>query len=445
MRISVEDQIDNLRGFGIIPGNKSGLKEVFEDFSREEIEEEPYICLISSMASLNICQTLSTFSMGAIEPQIQSYADIFVKLDAMTGKVLGLNNVKDNLEAIYFKRESGDEERAAWVQCSCKGEKLHFDFLYDFEFLDFNLFVRFNELLTKHGVDLQLYNIPCDGGDIFVVFSKKQFDEFKETVLTNFKTFELVEIESDEDAEVGDFDLFEDDSYSGPYHIDGNQYLFTKKGFDVFDLLSIKEKQSLNGLHFTENQNISDLSPLSEFEEIEELRIINNPLKDLSPIAEFQNLEGLLLKSTQIEDLSHLKNLTKLVCLELEDNQIVDLSPLSNLKNLRFLILNNNRIVDLSPLKDLIKLQTIELNDNRVSDLSPLASLMNLEVLYLGNNQITDLSPLKGLPKLDELILKDNQVTDISPLNHPPQELWILNLDGNPVDGKSRKEKNQSV
>ena len=70
---------------------------------------------------------------------------------------------------------------------------------------------------------------------------------------------------------------------------------------------------------------------------------------------------------------------------------------------------------------------------------------MNLEVLYLGNNQITDLSPLKGLPKLDELILKDNQVTDISPLNHPPQELWILNLDGNPVDDKTRKEKNQSV
>ncbi len=67
----------------------------------------------------------------------------------------------------------------------------------------------------------------------------------------------------------------------------------------------------------------------------------------------------LSLNNNQITDLTPLSGLTNLTALNLEENQIADLTPLSGLTNLTTLNLANNQIADLRPLSGLTKLSSL--------------------------------------------------------------------------------------
>ena len=102
---------------------------------------------------------------------------------------------------------------------------------------------------------------------------------------------------------------------------------------------------------------LRDLPPdLSECVWLKELHLHKNEeLSDLSPLIDLQNLQKLYVSYTQIVDLSPLKNLQNLQQLEAFYTQIADLSPLKNLHNLQLLNVSYTQVVDLSPLLFLIK------------------------------------------------------------------------------------------
>jgi Leucine-rich repeat (LRR) protein len=132
------------------------------------------------------------------------------------------------------------------------------------------------------------------------------------------------------------------------------------------------------------------------------------------------NVKWLSLFDNQISDLTPLSELTNLETLSLVDNQISDLTPLSELTNLETLSLVGNQISDLTPLSKLTNLQSLDLYTNKVTDITPLSNLTNLggefNPLNLSNNQITDISPLSNLTKLQWLSLDNNQITDLTPM-----------------------------
>jgi len=96
------------------------------------------------------------------------------------------------------------------------------------------------------------------------------------------------------------------------------------------------------------------------------------------------------LYNTQVSDLSPLAELKNLEELKLGNTQVSDLSPLAQLNNLRELSLYNEQVSDLSPLASLKKLEELLLGNTQVSDLSPLMELRNLKVLRLANTQASD-------------------------------------------------------
>jgi internalin A len=132
--------------------------------------------------------------------------------------------------------------------------------------------------------------------------------------------------------------------------------------------------------------NITDITPLAELTNLEELYIDENNITDITPLAGLTNLTILILSWNNISDLSSLKGLTNLATLRLVDNNITDLTPLAELTNLTTLVLGGNNIFDLSPLKGLTKLTWLSLSGNNISDLTPITELTNLTKLYLNNN-----------------------------------------------------------
>jgi internalin A len=176
-------------------------------------------------------------------------------------------------------------------------------------------------------------------------------------------------------------------------------------------ITDLKPLSSLTNLAFLNlgNNQIADLKPLSTLTNLTGLTLYNNQIADLKPLSSLTNLTSLSLYNNQIASLRPLSTLTKLTILLLENNQIADLKPLSTLTNLTRLLLNNNQITDLKPLSTLTKLTGLLLAKNQIADLKPLSTLTNLTTLDLNNNQITGLQPLSTLTNLKRLDLNNNQ------------------------------------
>ncbi len=115
----------------------------------------------------------------------------------------------------------------------------------------------------------------------------------------------------------------------------------------------------------------------------------------------------MFLAQNQIIDISPLKNLDNIVVLMLYDNKISDISPLENLIEITDLLLDNNRIKDIKPLKKLKKLNIrLRLERNHIEVLPPWITDFNMEINW------DDSYPEKG-----------NITFYQNPLKSPPPEI----------------------
>ena len=124
----------------------------------------------------------------------------------------------------------------------------------------------------------------------------------------------------------------------------------------------------------------------------------------------------LIADNTNVSDLTPLKNLINLQQLIIDNTSTNDLTPLERIVNLKQLSIFKTKITNLKPLEKLIGLKTLDLRWNNISDLSGLENLENLKILKLFNNKITDLSLLSNLINLDYLSLDDNPIEDLKPI-----------------------------
>ena len=160
----------------------------------------------------------------------------------------------------------------------------------------------------------------------------------------------------------------------------------------------------------------------------------NSQITDISGLEHFINLEDLNLSFHAITDISPLAGLTKLTQLSLGGNPVADISPLAGLTNLEFLPLFNCQATDYSPLANLTKLGGLLLDHSTISDVSILSGLTELWWLSLTNTQVSDVSPLAGLTNLRQLQLAGCPITDYTPLAaiYPNLKEKDFSLDGSP-------------
>ncbi len=206
--------------------------------------------------------------------------------------------------------------------------------------------------------------------------------------------------------------------------------------------------KNLDGLRYAKNlvrlylydNEISDISELSDLKQLEILFLSNNKISDASPVSNLEKLYILRLDynplNGNISAVSVLTNLTELI---LDGCGQVNLSVISGLKNLRWLSINNNGINDIEPLRGLSILQDLRICDNKISDLSAVKDLKELRILQLWNNNVNDISPASKLEYLEELAFINNKVEDISALANL-KNLKMLDMDYNPLNEQAYTE-----
>lgn len=196
---------------------------------------------------------------------------------------------------------------------------------------------------------------------------------------------------------------------------------------------SLARAMDLNLTH----KNITDLSPLSEFNFLA-LDISHNKVTDFSFIKGMSKLKRIFADNNGIEDLSGMVNAApQLTVVYVNNNNISDLSPLSRLKDMRIISARNNKLtsfdfsshrkinfMDLSfnqienidKLGDQIRLMRVELRSNKIADLSPLTAHRDIWFLDVDDNKITSLEPVARLQKLMWFHGEGNQISDMAPV-----------------------------
>ena len=214
------------------------------------------------------------------------------------------------------------------------------------------------------------------------------------------------------------------------------------ENIDLSSLVSFKKLRILI-LEGIEGQHLSDISFLSELENLEYLDLYNVYLYpfDVSFLSSLTNLKVLNLNSTGISEMPHLDKLINLEKLFLNTTrwrqsfpvQVTDFSDvsfLSNLANLKVLHLPGIRtdILDLFPVSELSNLEEFLLNYClNECNLNFLSELRNLEKLDLAYNELEDISFLSPLTNLKILDLRGNYISNLSPLLEMPnlKELYL--------------------
>lgn len=93
------------------------------------------------------------------------------------------------------------------------------------------------------------------------------------------------------------------------------------------------------------NNNISDISRLSEFVSVRELYLSDNRIKNIDSLKQLFNLKTLVISSNLIDDITSLKELKNLENLDISNNKkLKNLSALYKLKTLKLLCINETAV-----------------------------------------------------------------------------------------------------
>jgi hypothetical protein len=190
----------------------------------------------------------------------------------------------------------------------------------------------------------------------------------------------------------------------------------------------LKEHQ----IDVSENNEIRNLSPLSELTELREINCSNSMVTDLFPIRNLNHLEILNFSETPVDDiqalhysttlkdlncgftlisnLTPINGLVNLENLKCEGIKITDLDFVTQMKNLKMLDCSGTRIYDLSPLSHLIAIEHLDISGTGVINLETVKELSNLTYLNCENTSVSSIEFLIDLPKLEVLRISSTSV-----------------------------------
>ena len=184
-------------------------------------------------------------------------------------------------------------------------------------------------------------------------------------------------------------------------------------GLGIRDLSGLECLNQLTTLSLTNNE-IVNLTPLSEMPGLVELNLEKNSVYSAYPLHGLTNLSSLNLVGNQLDRATGLASLTSLRTLSLSDNRLFDVRDLASLVQLHSLSLSNNQLDHVNDLAPLVQLRTLALAGNVIPSVAALSGLTELTQLDLSHNRLRTMNDLAGLAKLETLDLADNSISDIS-------------------------------
>ena len=173
--------------------------------------------------------------------------------------------------------------------------------------------------------------------------------------------------------------------------------------------------------------NYENIDIITSLKTLTVLDISNTGITNIDWISELNNLKSLFLdNNSSIKDFSILENLTNIEKLKLGGLEINNLEILENFKNLKELELIGNNIEDISSLENLKELTKLELGSNNIENINVIRHLNKLKYLDLSDNNISNIDSLENFTYFDYLSLQNNRIKDITPLNNLINYGWLV-------------------
>ncbi len=175
------------------------------------------------------------------------------------------------------------------------------------------------------------------------------------------------------------------------------------------------------GVNDIKNNYALDLTPISEFSNLETLYADNSNISSIPP-NKWENLQIGNFYVNKIENIDNLVTCKKLHSIDLGDNLIKDVSVLSTLPKLRKIWFSGNQVETIPrSFENLSELWYLLASSNNIRDISVFKYFGHLERfrwLNLARNKISDVSSLAYLPYLDTLEIEQNCIKDFSSLDN---------------------------
>ncbi len=151
----------------------------------------------------------------------------------------------------------------------------------------------------------------------------------------------------------------------------------------IEDLAPLAGMKNLFALYYFDARSVKDFSALSELTGMMDLIISSDSFTnaDMQRLVGMTKMEMLWIQGgKELTDISIVTNFKNLQRLNIEFSGVTDLSPAAGLTSLVEVSLRGSDVSDVSPLKDLVNLKSLYLEDCPVTDYSPLADIYpNLE------------------------------------------------------------------
>ena len=228
-------------------------------------------------------------------------------------------------------------------------------------------------------------------------------------------------------------------------------------GLTDLDLHDLRVLYALDRLSLQNNQ-LTDITALSELKGLDELDLAGNHIRDIGPLTDLSGLRVLNLDGNPLENTESLTSLRYLTSVSLVDTGIdretvqtlaqslpncairfgsseeIQMQLAGDVFNIKTseLALCDRGLTDIDLLQNFSELKVLNLSGNEITDIRPLMGLSKLEILNIDNNLINDLRPLIGLPLLSKLEATNNLIQETTAVGSI-EKLTDLNLSGNPV------------
>lgn len=200
---------------------------------------------------------------------------------------------------------------------------------------------------------------------------------------------------------------------------------------EITDLTPLANFDDLTKISFSGNK-VTDLTPLANLTNLTNIIAINNKITTIEPLKNLQNIKYICLDGNNITTINTLQNWTNLEEISFQNNQIQEMPNLSALTKLKNINVSNNKIQTINTIGKLDVLEKLEIDNNLLTSLEGIQNLLTLRVLSCSNNQITQIAGLEQLANLENLNMNKNQLQNIASLQQNTQ-MQYLYLDNNSI------------
>jgi len=227
------------------------------------------------------------------------------------------------------------------------------------------------------------------------------------------------------------------------------EYLNIMGNTGITSIAAVSTMDSLNWLWLASNP-LTDFSALSDVaDSLGFLAIINCGLENshIAIINGLINLQGLgLLAEENLTDISGLTDIRPTMIFAMMFVPVTDVSVLSNYTGLQMMDIEETSITTIPDLSGLTSLQEASFIRNQITDISGISGITSLQEIDLTHNLISSISALESCTGLRSINISENQLTDIQPLlnnTNAPNFQWVSLSDNLFVEGTPFCDENQ--